>query len=239
MTLADQMINRTRKFSQEVSGLTFSLPVTHVYRPLDYAWEPHKMYLKRYASGQKRVVFLGMNPGPWGMAQTGIPFGDVDMVVSWLNIKAPVSKPKVQHPKRQVEGFSCQRSEVSGKRLWGMLADRFRTAESFFQNHFVANYCPLLFIEESGRNRTPDRLPKVEKEKLMDICDRYLVDCLRLMEPEWVVGIGNFTFSRARQALGEMKITVGQVLHPSPASPSANRGWARAATQQLVEQKIW
>jgi len=29
------------------------------------------------------------------------------------------------------------------------------------------------------------------------------------------------------------------VLHPSPASPAANRGWGEAATRQLVELGVW
>jgi single-strand selective monofunctional uracil DNA glycosylase len=32
---------------------------------------------------------------------------------------------------------------------------------------------------------------------------------------------------------------LGKVLHPSPASPAANRGWAEAATRQLIEQGVW
>ena len=36
----------------------------------------------------KRVVFLGMNPGPFGMAQVGVPFGEVAAVRDWLRIDA-------------------------------------------------------------------------------------------------------------------------------------------------------
>jgi len=41
-----------------------------------------------------------MNPGPWGMAQTGVPFGEINAVKDWLGINAEVDKPQKQHPKR-------------------------------------------------------------------------------------------------------------------------------------------
>jgi single-strand selective monofunctional uracil DNA glycosylase len=239
MGSADQIIRRTAAFRDEAGKLTFGYPVTHVYHPLDYAWEPHKLYLEKYASGKKRIVFLGMNPGPWGMAQTGVPFGDLEQVTGWLRIQAPVSRPDSEHPRRRVEGFDCPRSEVSGQRLWGLLADRFTTPEAFFRDHFVANYCPLVFLEESGRNRTPDRLPKKEQDPLTALCDAYLRDSMAILNPEWVVGIGNFSHAQAVRALKDTGIRVGRVLHPSPASPAANRGWAAAAVRQLTEQGIW
>ena len=53
--------------------LAFAPPVTHVYNPLDYAWAAHEAYLRRYAASPKRVLFMGMNPGPVGMVQPGVP----------------------------------------------------------------------------------------------------------------------------------------------------------------------
>ena len=67
------LIAAARKLSQAVDGLNFSSPVTHTYNPLNYAWAPHECYLRRFGKSRKRVIFLGMNPGPWGMAQTGVP----------------------------------------------------------------------------------------------------------------------------------------------------------------------
>ena len=58
-----------------------------------------------------------MNPGPWGMVQTGVPFGEVSLVREWLGIDATIRRPKVLHPDRPVEGFLCQRREVSGSRF--------------------------------------------------------------------------------------------------------------------------
>lgn len=52
--------------------LTFGEPVQYVYNPLEYAWETHRCYVERYCRGGQSVLFLGMNPGPFGMAQTGV-----------------------------------------------------------------------------------------------------------------------------------------------------------------------
>ena len=46
--------------------------VTHVYNPIDYASEPHCYYVRQYGNGKKQVLFIGMNPGPFGMAQNGV-----------------------------------------------------------------------------------------------------------------------------------------------------------------------
>src|SRR6185369_6649351 len=149
----------SRALSDQVSGLKFKAPVAYVYNPLEYARAPHEAYLKRYGKGPKHALLLGMNPGPFGMAQTGVPFGDVALVRDFLGIEGAVKPPTREHPKRPVLGFACERSEVSGTRLWGFARDRFKTPAAFFKTFFVANYCPLAFIEQSGRNFTPDKLP--------------------------------------------------------------------------------
>ncbi len=227
-----------RDLRAEVSGLSFAPPVAHVYNPLDYAWAPHERYLRRYGAGPKEVVLVGMNPGPWGMAQTGVPFGEVAMVRDWLGIEGAVGAPASPHPKRPVEGFACRRSEVSGRRLWGWARERFGAPEPFFARFFVANYCPLAFLEASGRNRTPDKLPAAERAPLFAACDRALRRSVERLAPRRVVGIGGFAESRARAALDGLAVTIGGILHPSPASPAANLGWSRQAERQLREVGI-
>ena len=286
--------------------LSFGAPITHVYNPLEYAQVPHELYLERFGAGRKRVVFLGMNPGPFGMAQTGVPFGEIPAVRDWLKICAAVGKPAKEHPKRLITGFDCERSEVSGRRLWGLFAQRFGAPEKFFAEHFVSNYCPLVFCEESGRNFTPDKLPAAEQAKLFAACDEHLRRVVEILEPEWLIGVGGFAQKRAEavaeringvttsqshkqksqfdpyshesaikgsshpspsipmasQARHESvsldescasrkvvpvegrgkpyKLNVGVVLHPSPASPAANRGdWGKTVTGQLVAMGVW
>lgn len=220
-----------RALCARVDALRFEEPVTHVYNPLSYARAPHEAYLERFGSGPKEALLLGMNPGPWGMAQTGVPFGDVAMVRDWMGIVARVETPPEEHPKRPVQGFDCPRSEVSGSRLWGWARDRFGTPEAFFERFFVINYCPLAFMEASARNRTPDKLPKHEREPLLEVCDEALRQAVALLRPRVVIGVGAWPATVAERALDG--VAVGCMLHPSPASPKANRGWAAHAEADL------
>jgi single-strand selective monofunctional uracil DNA glycosylase len=208
-----------------------------VYDPLGYARRAHEMYLRTYGDSSKRVVFLGMNPGPFGMVQTGVPFGDVEKARDWLRIQAKIDRPAREHPKRPILGFDCPRSEVSGTRLWGAIALHFGTPKRFFSKHFIANYCPLAFVEESGRNRTPDKLAAAEREPLYAACDRHLRRVVEILEPSWVVGIGAFAEKRAREVLSG-DVEIGRVLHPSPANPRAQKDWSRKARQELVTQGV-
>ena len=223
----------SRELSARVSRLKFAAPVTHVYNPLEYARAPHERYLERYGAAPKEVVLIGMNPGPFGMAQTGVPFGDVRMVRDWMGISAFVARPKGQHPKRSVLGFECSRSEVSGTRLWSWAKERFGTPEAFFARFFVLNYCPLCFMEASGSNFTPDALPRAEREPLFEACDEVLRESVSILKPRFVVGVGAFAAKRAQIALTGLQLTIGCILHPSPANPQANRGWARIAEGEL------
>lgn len=232
------LIKAAEKLSAAVDKLSFGAPVTHVYNPLDYAWDMHKLYLERYGQGHKRVVFLGMNPGPFGMVQTGIPFGEIGAVRDFLALDAKVRKPKHETPLRPIEGLACKRSEVSGARLWSLFADKYKTADSFFAHHFVANYCPLAFLE-NARNVTPDKLPKDERARLDAICNRHLSEMAEALQPEWVIGVGKYARKQAETALAGTGIKFGDILHPSPASPAANRGWAPVATKQLQDMGLW
>lgn len=226
-------VSASRALARAAGALTFGPPTAYVYNPLDYAWEPHRAYLERWGDAPREVILLGMNPGPFGMAQTGVPFGEVSLVRGWLGVSAPVGKPPREHPKRPVTGFACTRSEVSGARLWGWARERFKTPERFFKTFFVLNYCPLVFMDAGGRNLTPDKLPAAERERLEAACDEALARLAAFYKPRLVVGVGQFAEARARAALAGAGCAIGTILHPSPASPAANRGWAPQAERQL------
>ncbi|MCB9851046.1 MAG: single-stranded DNA-binding protein [Phycisphaerales bacterium] len=228
------LIESSDRLVRAVKRLRFAEPVTHVYNPLEYARAAHVAYLERYGDGRREVLLVGMNPGPFGMAQTGVPFGEINAVRDWLGIRAEVGKPKHEHPKRPVDGFACERSEVSGARLWGWAREQYGTPKRFFERFFVMNYCPLMFLEDSGRNRTPDKLPVAERDKLHRACDAALVRTVEAIRPKLVVGVGKFAEMRAALALKGFGVAIGTILHPSPASPAANRGWAEQATKQLA-----
>ncbi len=227
------LVDVSRRLSEAVGALSFAAPVSYVYNPLEYARRSHEAYLTRYGRGRRRVLLVGMNPGPFGMAQTGVPFGDVAMVREFMGIEEPVGNPPLEHPKRRVHGFECPRAEVSGTRLWGWARDRCGTADAFFREFFVANYCPLVFMEASARNRTPDKLPARERTSLFEACDEALRNVVLLLEPQVVVGVGGFAERRARAAMPHFGGVIGGMPHPSPASPQANRGWANHVDDAL------
>jgi single-strand selective monofunctional uracil DNA glycosylase len=225
----------SRVLCESVEALRFGPPVAYVYNPLSYARAVHEAYLERWGRGTREIVLLGMNPGPFGMAQTGVPFGDPGLVREFLGLSGEVGKPPREHPKRPVLGFGQERGEVSGARLWGWARERFGTPERFFSLFFVANWCPLAFLDEGGRNLTPDKLSAAEREALREPCDRALRETVAALGPRLVVGIGAFAEKRAREALASTGVAVGGMLHPSPASPLANRGWAAEAERRLRE----
>ncbi len=234
------LLDHAARLRDAVDQVSFGPPVAFTYNPLRYAWAPHAAYLGRYGNGRKRVVFLGMNPGPFGMAQTGVPFGEVAAVRDWIGINEPVEKPIQEHPKRPVSGFDCSRSEVSGRRLWGLFAARFPSADRFFADHFVLNYCPLVWMSTTGANLTPDKLTHAERAAVESPCRDHLRAVLDILRPEHLVGIGGY----AAKKLAEVTIPaddwrITQILHPSPASPAANKDWAGEVTHTLQTARIW
>lgn len=237
MDRPELLLRAARRLCDALADLKIPPPVTHVYNPLLYAWAPFERYVRRYAETKKKVLFFGMNPGPYGMTQTGVPFGEIEHVRDWLGIEAPVGKPAIEHPKRKVTGFACTRSEVSGRRLWGLWKSRYGSANRFFSWAFIANYCPLVFMEESGRNVTPDKLPAPQRSALYAACNEHLLSVVEALEPTWVVGVGTFAKARAEGVLAG-KVQIASIPHPSPASPAANRDWAGMVLRALEEQGV-
>jgi single-strand selective monofunctional uracil DNA glycosylase len=235
------LITAADTLRKNLRGLTFPVPVTHTYNPLEHAWETHCQYLEKYGNGPKRVLFLGMNPGPYGMVQTGVPFGEIPHVRDWLRISGPVGKPENEHPKRPVQGFDCPRSEVSGRRLWGLFAERYPKAQDFFADHFVANYCPLVWMKDTGANLTPDKIPAAALAPVEEHCQTHLHTILKILEPRYLIGVGTYAEKKLAAAAKDLQLTakVGRILHPSPASPAANRDFAGTALRQLEELNIW
>ncbi len=232
----EQVISAARQLCTEMEALSFSAPVAYTYNPLTYAWAGHEAYIRRFAGGQKDVLYLGMNPGPFGMAQTGVPFGEIAAVTLWMGITAPIGQPPATHPKRPVQGFSCLRSEVSGRRLWGLFEELYGAAENFFAHSYVANYCPLIWMSESGANITPTQLPKDQVAQIDAACQRHLVQLIEILQPRCLVGVGGYALKQLELAaaqLPERSFTLGTILHPSPASPTANKQWPVRPRQQI------
>ena len=240
---ADQILKIYKQLSKDVNALTFSAPVVSVYNPLNYAWQGFEKYT-RFLSDDAKYIFLGMNPGPWGMAQTGVPFGEVESVKNFLCIDdLAVSRPVNELNEYPVKGLECSRSEVSGKRLWGLFRQRYDSADNFFRENFVLNYCPLLFLAGRpgghARNFTPDKLNMIERRKLFTLCDNCLRQVIEIINPEVLIGVGVFAASKAEEVLKGFDIRIVKILHPSPASPQSNKDWAGKVTRQLIEFGVW
>lgn len=233
------ILEKSKQLSYHLQSISLPEQIGFAYHPLDYAWKVYEAYVKQFAQGKKKILYLGMNPGPFGMAQTGIPFGEVQAVKNFLglNEQFPIHSPVQFHPKKPVLGWSCKRSEVSGKRLWGWLKDRYQTAERCFEENFVLNYCPVLFLKDTGCNLTPQDLPKNSLHAILEACDEHLRDWVNYLQVEHVIGVGQFAADRARNALSDVPIHT--LLHPSPANPHANRKpWGETATHQLQEMGL-
>ena len=195
------------------------------YNPLEYAWDVHEAYLRRMGGSGARAVILGMNPGPHGMGQMGIPFAATSMVRDLLRITdIQVNQPEAVDPRRPVVGLEYPREEVSGTRLWGLLFEHYGDARAVASRVFLVNHCPLmLFSGSRATNITPDKVAGPTARTLLERCDQHLREVVEVMEAERVVGVGRFAESRARVALADHSVEVLGCWHPSPASPLANR----------------
>ena len=240
-TVAERLITAGRVLGDELRPLQFSAPVSHTYLTTDYAGEGYESYLKKFGNSTVRVLMLGMNPGPYGMAQTGVPFGEISMVREWMGLVPNIKKPAKEHPKRPITGMDCTKSEVSGRRLWGLFSEKFPNASRFFENHLVVNYCPLVWMKDTGANLTPDKIRSGEMAAVDAACQNHLVKLIEILEPQYLIGVGAYAERKLSSASGEIEFsgTVGKILHPSPASPAANRGWAEVANKQLIEIGVW
>lgn len=228
----------SKRLAEQVSTLRFHAPVEYVYNPLVYAWEPHFRYLRRYGRGPREVLVVGMNPGPFGMAQTGVPFGDIPLVRDWLGIEGKVEKPPREHPRSPVKGFSHHRREESGKRFWGWAQARYKTPERFFERFFVHNYCPLCFLAAGGQNVSVSELRAVDKHTVFPICDEALRQFADCFKPRYIVGIGRFSEKRIHEALPDFRGTAGYLPHPSRRNPRTGADYGAAADKALRELGI-
>ncbi len=227
------LLDVLRDLRKSVRKLTFGPPVAHVYRPLDYAWPMVEAYVARFGQGPKEALLLGMNPGPFGMGQTGIPFGDVVSVREWMKLDEKITAPRDVHPKRPVTGLACTRVEVSGRRLWGAVSARHPSPETFFARAMVLNYCPLLFLDAGGANVTPDKLRKEERKACEEVCDRALTRSIEALQPRHLIGIGVYARARLQKVAPGRPVVC--IAHPSPASPQANKGWDGLVRAALVD----
>lgn len=220
-------LDAAQRLAKACDDLSFHAPVRWTYNPLVYAWDGHRRYIERFGAPPKRGLLVGMNPGPWGMGQTGVPFGDPTVVREWMGFREiRVEQPARPCPDRPVHGLASPRGEVSGTRLYSALREGFGSLDDAYRHLYVANYCPLLFFDKEAKNLTPDKLAASDQGPLFVACDAHLAALVDAFKPAVVVGIGRFAEARARTvaAAGPAGTKVIGVPHPSPANPQANRG---------------
>ena len=195
------------------------------YNPLMYAWDVHEEYLRRMGGLGARTVMLGMNPGPHGMGQMGIPFAATSVVRELLGISGiNVGQPETPDDKRPVIGLDYPKEEVSGTRLWGLLQKQYGDAAAIASRVFLINHCPLmLFSGPRASNITPDKVGGKTARDLLQRCDEHLVEVVEILGADRVIGVGKFAESRAKAAFSDRAVEVAGCWHPSPASPLANR----------------
>ena len=235
-----RLISRTLRLRDEVDALSFTYD-GYIYNPLDYAWDMHRTFLERYVHQGAPVLMLGMNPGPFGMMQTGVPFGEINAVRNYLCLDLPVGKPQLEHPGRPVLGMATTRSEGSGKRLWGLVSSRWPDPEGFFAIHSMFNYCPLGFLDKgsTAKNFTPDHLPKEERKALEAVCDSYLRDVIAMINPRALIGIGKYAEQKLQSVNEDSSRIVASIIHPSPGNPQANVDWNGKTTERMKELGLW
>lgn len=239
MDFSDFLVSRTKLLKSQCNNLKFSFE-GYIYNPLDYAWDCHEKFLRKYIKQNAKAVFLGMNPGPFGMMQTGVPFGEINAVKDYLKITGNIEKPENEHPARPVLGFETKRSEISGLRLWSLIASHYPNAD-FASDIAFFNYCPLGFLlnTKTAKNETPDHLAKEERKALEDVCNNYLDDVIEMINPEYLVGVGKYAEAKLLSANGSTGKKVFSIIHPSPGNPQANSNWAGKTELRLKEAGLW
>ena len=227
--VVEQLIRAAARLRDDVGPIGQALvsegSVDVSYNPLAYAWDVHVAYLEKMGGHGAGTVVLGMNPGPRGMGQQGVPFGATSVVRDLLGITGiSVGQPESADPRRPVVGLEYPREEVSGTRLWGLLSESFGDANAIAGRVFLVNHCPLmLFSGARATNITPDKITGPTARALLERCDEHLREVVAVLNAERVIGVGKFAESRARSALADEVVEVVGCWHPSPASPLANR----------------
>lgn len=240
--LTDCFISLENDLVSQLNNLNYGPNVEYIYSPLDYASNLHKVFLKKFLCTSKKVLFLGINPGPWGMCQTGIPFGEVNIVRSYLRVDGEVLTPTNCHPQRPITGLNCHRSEVSGKRLWDLFIELSEgDPYKFFKDCFIHNYFPLALMNNNAKNITPGDLKSEYQKELQEICDKSLSDILTLFHTEIIVAIGKYAEKRSNEVVKKFRLTnikVVQIPHPSPRSVGTAEKWKKETLVQLKSYNI-
>ena len=67
-----QYLQIEQRLCQKLLPIKYGYPVTVIYSPLTYAFQTHRDFVVKYCTSERTLMFLGMNPGPYGMSQNGV-----------------------------------------------------------------------------------------------------------------------------------------------------------------------
>lgn len=281
------LIQDTRVFSDALDRLSRPAGVSHVYNPLAYMRRAHEQWLAQFevfvdyqgesvscatyekspdefarATQSRPYLILGMNPGPWGMVQTGVPFGDVANANTILGyrrgdqIPAPDPDRVTLHPKRPVQGFACTRREASGERLWGGLCKvwekpafdaNVHEIDAVLADCFAVNYCPLAYFADDGKgtNVTPDAFRKSGPYRdlpyandLDALCSSYIAAIMQAFRTRVVLAVGRYAETMAKVIVtsampADVRPKVVYLTHPSPLATRSAGEWAAMAQREM------
>lgn len=230
------LIDLTEEFNKKLNELQFDFD-GFVYNPLNYASLLHNQFLNRNTNTIDNL-FMGMNPGPFGMAQNGVPFGATSKVKDFLKINGSVDLVLDAHPKLPIVGLEMKREEESGKRFWSVMEEIYGNCEEFFKHSFATNYCPLAFIDKgsTAKNITPDKLSKQDQKKIELVCDEFLEKQINILKPKRIIAIGRYSEKMALK--NKDKIEVLYLFHPSPANPKGFSYWKEGKAKEDIEKWV-
>lgn len=172
-----------------------------VYNPLSYAWQLHQRYLRRFvtqgpqteppfevggmgpsvSTQQRRVLFIGMNPGPFGMMQTGCPFGDKVSARQLGGLPGvPLSDRHTESldlsklttlKARRTQGFGIKQRETSGQRFWEGMTELWPLT-SIGRARVTAGGAPIVLFDEE-----PDRRAAMSTDPIeVMLCDCFVMN---------------------------------------------------------------
>jgi single-strand selective monofunctional uracil DNA glycosylase len=214
-----------------------------VLDPGRYGERWHHRFRRCYPVGPRPLLVFGLNPGPYGMAQTGVPFTDLKRLEFhlprlWRELLAarePVALPGLAPP--SLRPFLTRTFESSSVRVYKFLERAFGSAEQAFRRVAFVNPCPLLFIDRAtGENRTPADLPRAAPRLMreFDALRRTTVlEAVSELEARGAVLLGKDVARAAAPAL-RAALPADSVLeweHPARAVPET---WARGLHESLA-----
>ena len=180
------------------------------------------------------IVALGLNPGKYGMSQTGIPFTDVTRAARvGIAIEPPGLAPASLRP--FLKSYRVERSSASVYNLldalWGGPAEGWRRL-------WAVAPCGLLFLEPDGTNVTPADARLARRDDVRELRLRVIRESVEAARPRGVLLLGQDVARVAADALGDVETLV--VDHPVARGPG-RRGpaWWAGVVAQAVRARGW